>query len=159
MMAKPGSLIDRTFENVREGESFTTDARKVTEADVADFARLSGDYHPEHMDVEYAAASPYGERIAHGVLVFAIATGQVNTTGLFERSTIAVLETKVRFVKAVRFNDEVRTAARITEKRVTKNPGRGIVKLGVTVLNQADEAVLEGEITIMVKRPGSQDPQ
>lgn len=152
MIAKKGSLLDRTFENIAEGESFTTEGRRVTEADVADFARLSGDYHPEHMDPGYAAASPYGERIAHGLLVFSMATGQVNATGLFERCTIAVLEMRVRFVKAVRFNDTARTVARIVEKRPTKKPDRGIVKMQVTVINQADEPVLEGEITIMVKR-------
>ncbi len=152
MTAKPGSLLDRTFENIVEGESFTTEERNVTGTDVADFARLSGDYHPEHMDPEYAAASPYGERIAHGLLVFSMATGQVNTTGLFERCTIAVLEMRVRFVKAVKFNDTVRTVARIIQKRATKRPDRGIVKMMVTVINQADEAVLGGEITIMVKR-------
>ncbi len=152
MTQKPGSLLDRTFENIIEGESFTTEERHVTEADVADFARLSGDYHPEHMDPDYGAASPYGERIAHGLLVFSIATGQVNATGLFERCTIAVLEMRVRFVKAVRFNETVRTVARIIQKRPTKKPDRGIVKMMVTVINQADEAVLGGEITIMVKR-------
>ncbi len=154
MVAKPGSLLDRTFDNINEGESFTTEGRKITETDVADFARLSGDYHPEHMDAEYAAQSPYGERIAHGLLVFSMATGQLNSTGLFERSTIGVLEVGVRFVKAVRFNDEVRTMVRVTGKRATKDPGRGIVKMAVTVINQGKMAVLEGDITIMVKRQG-----
>jgi acyl dehydratase len=157
MIAKQAALLDRTFENVNEGESFTTEGRNVTETDVEDFARLSGDYHPEHMDPEYAAASPYGERIAHGLLVFSIATGQVNATGLFERCTIAVLEMRVRFVKAVRFNDTVRTVARIIEKRPTKRPDRGIIKMTVTVINQSDDAVLEGEITIMVKRKSNGD--
>jgi acyl dehydratase len=155
MIAKPATLLDRTFENITEGESFTTEGRRVTGTDVDDFARLSGDYHPEHMDPAYAAASPYGERIAHGLLVFSMATGQVNATGLFERCTIAVMEMRVRFVKAVRFNDTVRTVARIIEKRPTKKPDRGIVKMAVTVINQTDEAVLEGEITIMVKREGN----
>ena len=153
-MAADKSLRDKTFDDIDVGYEVATAARKVTEEGVADFARLSGDFHPEHLDKEYAAAGPHGERIAHGVLILAMATGEVNQTGLFERTTIGVLEMKVRFVRAVKFNDMVRTVARITGKRATSKPDRGIVTLGVTVLNQQDEAVLEGEWTLMVKRKG-----
>jgi acyl dehydratase len=146
------ALRDKAFDDLDVGFEVTTETRKVTEGDVLDFARLSGDHHPEHMDEAYGRASIHGERIAHGVLILAMATGEVNQTGLFERTTIGVLEMRVHFVKAVKFNDTVRSIARITGKRATSKPDRGIVTLGVTVLNQRNEAVLEGEWTLMVKR-------
>lgn len=52
--------------------------RTVTEHDVAAFAGLTGDFHPQHVDAEWAAQSPFGERIAHGLLVLSLAAGMVD---------------------------------------------------------------------------------
>ena len=52
--------------------------RTVTEADVVAFAGLTGDFHPQHVDAEWAARSPFGERIAHGLLVLSLAAGMVD---------------------------------------------------------------------------------
>jgi acyl dehydratase len=84
-----------------------------------------------------------------------MATGLVNETGLFERTTIAVLQMTARFVKAVKLGDTITTVASITGRRTTSKPDRGIVTMGVTVYNQDSASVLEGEWVIMVKRgPG-----
>ena len=144
------SVPDITFEDVQVGDRFTTAVRQVTEQDVVEFARLSGDYHPEHMDEEYGRRSIHGGRTAHGVLILAMATGLVNETGLFETTTIAVLQITVRFVKAARFGDTITTVATINGKRVTSKPDRGIVTLGITVFNQNSIPLLEGEWLVMV---------
>ena len=65
------------FSELVEGGRFTTRARTVTESDVVSFAALTGDWHPQHADAEWAAASPFGERIAHGMLVVSYAVGLV----------------------------------------------------------------------------------
>jgi acyl dehydratase len=140
------------FDDVQVGDEIWGAARTVTEDHVVNFARLSGDYHPEHLNEEYARKSVHGERIAHGVLILGMATGQINETGLFENSTVAVLEMKVRFVKAVKFGDTVRSVARIHDKRITKSPDRGVVTLAVKVLNQRDETVVETEWAVLVRR-------
>ena len=145
-------LKDRMFDDIEVGDEIITKPRKVTEADVVDFARLSGDDHPEHMDEAYAKESIYGERIAHGLLIIGIVTGQVNRTGMLEILTIGVMDMNIRFLKAVKFNDIVNTKARITGKRETKKPDRGIIKIGAQAYNQRDELVLEAEWTVMVKR-------
>ena len=54
------------FEELEAGQPFTTRGRTVTEADVVGFAALTGDWHPQHSDAQWAADSPFGERIAHG---------------------------------------------------------------------------------------------
>ena len=59
------------------GERFTTRGRTVTEADVLAFAGLTGDFHPQHVDAEWASGSIFGERIAHGLLVLGLAAGLV----------------------------------------------------------------------------------
>jgi len=74
----------RTFEDFQEGDTFETAGRTVTEADLVNFAGVSGDFNDLHLDAEAMADSEYGERIAQGALVFSIATGllwQADVTG------------------------------------------------------------------------------
>jgi acyl dehydratase len=78
----------------------------------------------------------------------------VNQTGITEGTTIAVLEMKVRFIKAVRFGDTIRSILKIANKKETKKPDRGIVTAALRVLNQKDETVMEAEIVIMLYRRG-----
>lgn len=73
-MAAPAKDTDRYFEAIDEGETFTVEAaRTITEADIVNFAGLSGDFHPLHMSTTVADDSDFGERIAHGNLVFSVA--------------------------------------------------------------------------------------
>ena len=53
----------------------TTRGRTITEADLVSFSALTGDWHPQHADAAWAAESPFGERIAHGMLVLSYAVG------------------------------------------------------------------------------------
>ena len=79
----------RHFEDFEVGAETVTDSRTVTEADVVAFAGVSGDYNPLHVDVEFARTTPFGERIAHGLLGLAIASGLVSRTGAIEGTTLA----------------------------------------------------------------------
>ena len=142
----------KTFDDFNAGDEILTAVRTVTEADVVNFAGLSGDYHPEHMNEEFAKDNPFGERIAHGVLILAMATGLVNQTGAFEGTTISVLEMRIRYTQAVRFGDTIRVILKIVDKRETKKTDRGIITSEVIVLNQKDEPVLRGEWVVMMYR-------
>ena len=144
----------RTFDEFELGEEIISDARTVTEADVVNFACLSGDFHPEHTDEEYAKKGPLGERIAHGLLIMSIATGLLNQTGAFEGTTIAVLEMRVRFIKAVKFGDTIRAIQRIVGKKETSKADRGVLTSQVTVLNQDDQKVLEADLVALLYRHG-----
>ena len=64
-----------TFDEFNVGDCYESQGRTITEADVVAFAGLSGDFNPLHTGATFAAATPFGERIAHGMLVMAIATG------------------------------------------------------------------------------------
>ena len=63
------------FDRLAIGTRFASRGRTVTEADVAAFASLTGDMHPQHTDAVWAARSPFGARIAHGMLVLSYAMG------------------------------------------------------------------------------------
>ncbi len=144
----------KTFDDLDVGDEVVTIGRTITEADVVNFAGISGDFHPEHTNEEYARKSPLGGRIAHGLLTAAVATGMVNQTGITEGTTIAVLEMRERFIKAVRCGDTIRSIFKIINKKETKKADRGIVTAALMVLNQKDETVLEAEIVIMLYRKG-----
>lgn len=62
-------ILGAPFGELTAGERFETSERAITEAEVAAFANLSGDFHPAHMDTAWAANGPFGMRIAHGLLV------------------------------------------------------------------------------------------
>jgi len=141
-----------TFEQFTVGDAFETAGRTITEADVVNFAYLSGDWNPLHTNEEMMRASSFGTRIAHGALGLAVATGLVNQLGIFEGTTIAVLEMTTRFTGVIRMGDTVRVEFAVTEKKESKKGDRGIVTVAVKLLNQRDEQAMEGQWVIMLKR-------
>jgi acyl dehydratase len=141
------------FEDFQVGQRFTTPARTVTEADIVNFAGVSGDFNPIHTDAEFARSTPFGVRIAHGLLVLSMLTGLRQRSGHFEGTIIAWLEIRnYRFLKPVFIGDTVHGETEILEKRETSRPDRGILVQKVRVLNQKGEVVQEGEFVTMVKR-------
>ena len=144
----------RTFDEFDIGEEIISGARTVTETDVVNFACLSGDFHPEHTNDEYARKGPLGERIAHGLLVMSMATGLLNQTGAFEGTSIAILEVTSRFIKAVKFGDTIRAIQKIVGKKETSKPDRGVLTSRITVLNQDDQKVLEADLVALLYRRG-----
>jgi acyl dehydratase len=140
------------FEEFEEDKEYVSRARTVTEADVVAFAGLSGDYNPLHTDAEFMKSSPFGERIAHGMLVASISTGLNSQMGWFEGTTIALLEVNFRFKGPVKLGDTVRLVLTVKEKRPTSKPDRGVLIMQANVVNQGDELVIEGQWTTMMRR-------
>lgn len=143
------------FEDLEVGKEFTTASRTVTEADMVIYSGLSGDYNPLHTDEEYCKKTPYGTRIAHGPLVFAMAMGLVNRLGLTDGTSLGFLSVENwRFLAPVKIGDTITIRLKILEKRLSSKGGRGILKRAVTVLNQRGEAVQEGTmVTMVMARP------
>lgn len=144
--------MGRYFEEFSVGDTFTSPARTVTEADVVTFAGLSGDYNPLHTDEEFAKTTPFGRRIAHGVLGLSITTGLMARLGLFDGTAVAFLGLDWRFTKPIFIGDTIHFEMEVLEKRETRHPDRGVLVRGVKLLNQRGEVVQEGTMTIMVRR-------
>lgn len=140
-----------TFTEFNVGDLFTSQGRTVTEADVVAFAGISGDFNPLHTDAEFGKKSPFGERIAHGMLIMAMATGMANWTGIFEGTTLALIEQVIRYKGAVRFGDTIHLELVVLEKKPTSKPDRGIVRFTARVCNQLSEVVIDGEWTLLMK--------
>jgi acyl dehydratase len=141
-----------TFEQFEIGAVYRSPARTVTEADVVQFAGLSGDFNPLHTDAAFAAGTPFGGRIAHGMLVAAMATGMANWTGIFEGTTLALMEQVIQYKGPVRFGDTVHLELTVAEKKETSKPDRGIVVFDTQVLNHEGQTAQAGRWTLMMRR-------
>lgn len=145
--------VPLTFEDVEVGFRFETPSRTVTEADLAAFAEISGDFNPLHTDAAFATGSIYGERIAHGALVLSFATGLRQRVGLFDGTLMGLLEIRRwRFRAPVRIGDTIRVRSEVIELHAGSKPDRGVMVQRVEVLNQADDVVNEGEFVLLLKR-------
>jgi acyl dehydratase len=141
------------WEEWEVGQEWTTRGRTMTEAAIETCAGLSGDYNPLHTDEEYAKTTQFGTRVAHGPLTYLFAAGLLFQLHLYDDTLIAFLGfDKLRFTKPVKIGDTVRAKIRVTEKRETSRPDRGIVRRELLVLNQRDEIVLEADQSFLIKR-------
>lgn len=140
------------FEQFKLGDTYKSQSRTVTETDVVNFAGLSGDFNPLHTDAEFGKTTPFGERIAHGMLIAAMSTGMSNWTGVFEGTTIALMEQLIQYKGVVKFGDTIHLELKVIEKKETSKPDRGVVVYETRVVNQEGKAVIEGKWTLMMKR-------
>jgi len=146
------SVKGKYWEDFEIGMRFITRSRTVTEADIVNFAGISGDWNPLHVDLEHARKGPFGERIAHGMLGLTIASGLMQSLELYPDTLVAFLGLTWRFRAPIKIGDTIRVEQVIAEKRETKNPERGILTLATKVLNQRDEVVQEGDRQVMLLR-------
>ncbi|RMG48072.1 MAG: dehydratase [Acidobacteria bacterium] len=142
----------RTFDQFELGEVIVTARRTITEADIVNFAGLSGDFNPLHTDEEFARQTPFGQRIAHGMLVASVATGLANQLGVFEGTTLALLEQTVRYKGAVLPGDTIRLELRVAEKKESSKADRGVIAFETLIKNQRDETVIDGRWVLLMRR-------
>jgi len=139
------------FEELTVGLTVTSPARTITEADVVSFAALTGDWNQLHTDVEFARTTPFGQRIAHGLLILSIASGLIARLGLIEGTVEAFRELRWKFRAPVFIGDTIHLTATVTEARPMPRLNSGLVTLEVSVLNQRGETVQKGTWQALIK--------
>ena len=146
-------MVGMFWEEWEIGAEFHTASRTITEADVVNFAGISGDYNPLHIDEEFCKQTQFGTRIAHGPLVYSIAAGLLFQLHLYDDTLIAFLGfDSLKFTLPVKIGDTVRVRVEVLEKRETSKPDRGVMKRLLQVLNQRDEIVQEGVQAFLLKK-------
>jgi acyl dehydratase len=140
------------FEDIQVGDEYLSPGRTVTEADIVAFAGLSGDYNVLHTDAEFMKTSIFGERIAHGLLGLSISSGLGARAILRPYATLAFLGLRWRFKGPIKIGDTIKVRMRVSDKRETSKPDRGIVIVQRQVLNQRGEVVQEGDTELMIER-------
>jgi acyl dehydratase len=143
------------FENVEIGSSYSTQGRTITEADIVNFAGVSGDFNHLHTDAEAMGETPLGERVAHGSLVFAVMTGLLwQSRSQEEREHLLAFYgvDNLRFVEPVFIGDTIHATAEVVDKEPKDHPlASGIVRQQVEAVNQHGETVQAAEFLLLVK--------
>jgi acyl dehydratase len=137
------------FDALGGGERFVTRGRTVTEADVVLFAGLTGDMHPQHVDAEWSAASRFGERIAHGMLIASYAVGLMP----FDPERVVALRRvgDLVFKQPARIGDTIHVEGEIADRREL-DPGHGLVTCRWRILNQRGKVVARATVEVVWRR-------
>jgi acyl dehydratase len=145
----------RYFEDFKVGEVLVTGRRTVEGGDVSRFAGLTGDFNPLHTDEVFASQTPFGARVAHGILTLAVSNGQQNLSGWFEGTALALLGLdRLKFTLPVKFGDTIHTEMTVKQARPSSKADRGVLTFDVVVKNQRDEVVCTYEESVMMRRRG-----
>lgn len=143
------------FETLEVGAQFKTAGRTVTEADIVAFAGLSGDYNALHTDAEYAATTPHGGRIAHGLLVLSIVSGlstRLPVMKAMERTILGLANLQCRWRRPTKIGDTIHVVLEVAEKKPGAKNDRGSLVLKRTAINQRGETVMESDWSLILRR-------
>jgi len=152
MEAIPSLPRGRYFEEFATGQRLQTAARTVTEADIVNFAGLSGDFNSIHTDDVYSKDSPFGRRVAHGILGLAIASGLAVRTGILEGTVLAFREIgEWKFSLPVYIGDTIHAELLVEEVKALPRLGGGSIDLVFEVKNQSGQTVMKGRWTVLVQ--------
>ena len=144
-------IIPRFFEDYIIDEQRVSFGRTITESDIVTHAGQTGDFYPHHMDAEWCKTQPFGQRIAHGTLIFSVAVGM--TAGAINPHAMSYGYDRLRFVKPVCIGDTITVTATISEKRPhAKRTDVGILVEQLSVRNQHNEVVLACEHLYLVTK-------
>jgi 3-hydroxybutyryl-CoA dehydratase len=139
----PHQLLD--IAKLKVGDSASL-SRTISESDIYQYAGITGDMNPVHMDEEYARQTPFGGRIAHGMLCAGL-VGAVMGMKLPGPGAIYQGQT-LSFLAPVRIGDTITATAEIIEIGAKKKSAQ----LKTTCINQNGVAVLEGVASVLLPR-------
>jgi len=144
------------FDEMNVGDRWTSHTRTVTESDVSDFAGLTGDHDPLHMDHEYARSTPFGRPIAHGLLGLSFVAGLSSQSPAVH--TVAFTGVRDwRFLHPIYFGDTVHVVTEVVKKS-SKGRRRGTILWRRQLINERCQVIQEGEFeTIVQVSPGNRN--
>jgi 3-hydroxybutyryl-CoA dehydratase len=146
------TLFSSEFDDLRLGQSTSSRGRTITEADIVAFSALSGDWHPQHSDAEWAARSRFGERIAHGMLVLSVAFGLSD----FDPDQVIALRriSSATFKAPVKIGDTISLTTKIVSRKAI-DEHIGVVGTRWEVANQAGKIVALLTADVLWRRSAS----
>ena len=144
--------MGKYFEDFEVGEEAITAGRTVTETDIVNFAGITGDWNEIHTNKELAERGMFKQRIAHGALIFSIATGLSVRLGQTADTVLAFYGLdRLRFVKPTFIGDTIHVRQKV-EAKSERDQSSGIVTMLNEVINQRDEVVISYTAKVLLKR-------
>jgi len=146
------------YEDIAADDTWTSPARTVTEADVVNFAAMTGDFNPLHVDKHFAEQTPFGQRVAHGILGLAWAAGLASGHPPVKTAAFVAIR-NWEFLKPIFFGDTVHVRTCVVGR--SQNGRRtGRVQWQLQVINQRDEITQQGTFeTLVLCRQGQRRVQ
>ncbi len=140
------------FEDIEIGETFRSGTRTITKKDILDFAAVTGDDHPLHVDEDFCREAGYDSLIAHGLFSVALMEGLKNKLKVYERTSIGSLGWDgIKFMKPLFPGDTVHLEVTFSKKRRSSKPKRGVVSEEIKLINQNGDVLTRGEhITLLI---------
>ncbi|MBP6177353.1 MAG: hypothetical protein KA473_05510 [Anaerolineales bacterium] len=139
------------FEDFFVGQKVNTVGRTVSEADIFNFAGLTGDFNEIHTNADFASKTQFGQRIAHGLLGLSLATGLIMRTGFLEGTVLAFREiNEWKFVKPFFIGDTITAELEIAETKALPRIGGGAIIASIIVKNQNGETCQRGSLNLLV---------
>jgi acyl dehydratase len=144
------------FEEFSAGQKIISVGRTITESDVVSFAGLTGDYNLIHTDMEYSKTTPFGQRVAHGLLCLSIGMGLATRTGFIEGTVLAFREIMSwKFVKPVFIGDTIHIELEVLETKEIRRLGGGLIQIKADIKNQHGDVTARGTWEALIaSRPG-----
>ncbi|MFW6170816.1 MAG: MaoC/PaaZ C-terminal domain-containing protein [Planctomycetota bacterium] len=136
------------FENVAVGDQWRSLGRTITETDVVNFAGVTGDYDPLHVDHEYARHAPFGKPIAHGLLGLSLLAGLSSQSPCMKTAAFIRIH-NWEFHKPIYIGDTVYAETEVTDKQL-EGRRTGRVTWHRRLLNQRGEVLQSGVLETLV---------
>ncbi|MDH1303349.1 MaoC/PaaZ C-terminal domain-containing protein [Achromobacter sp. GD03932] len=136
------------------GHHFESAGRTITESDIVNFACLSGDFNRLHVDHEYASATPFGQRIAHGLLVLSVLSGLTTQSSGYrqlEPYVLALIDINCRFPKPTFIGDTIVVRVTVTERTKQYRPGKDKVVFRREAINQRGEVAAQADFAMVLR--------
>ena len=141
------------WEDYQLGEILKSPSITVTETHLVNWAGLTLDYYPLHMDKKYAETTVMKGRVAHGPLLFGLSVGLMCLKEFLEYdSIIGWLGADMKMVKPVHIGDTIHVESEVVDKRETSKPHQGIQFWLYKIINQNGEVVMENTMKFMMYR-------
>ena len=143
------------FEDFAVGQTFISGGRTITETDLTMFSMISGDWNPIHADAVYAAGTRYGQRVVHGTLGIAMATGMMHELGIFHQSAVAMTSiNEWSFQLPLLVGDTIHLELEVLSLSEGKSQRMGNMERRLSIVNQRGDIVQTGISEILVLKRG-----
>jgi acyl dehydratase len=140
------------FEEFKRGDKFFSEQRRITEDDVKEFVKISGDDNPLHTDDQFAKTTKFGKRISHGLLGLSAVSGLAADLGFAKMTTLAFRSLEWKFKQPVLIGDTIKAVFEVIEKRDLPGDVGGLLIFRVSVFNQDEKLVQIGKWSLVIKK-------
>lgn len=144
------------WEDYELGATLVSEPRPVTQQDLDDFVRLSGDDNPIHVGSGHDGQGLFNRPVLHGTFGLALFTGFVRRMGL-DGAALALLDTLWAYQAPIYVGDSITCEVTATRKRLTTTPGQGVIHRHVVLRNQDGRVVQEGTSALLAVARGDDD--